>query len=195
MSVGFIGIGFMDAPANTKDKIKICSSPSEVAQLVDIIALSLPSEEITSNVLFGDNSISKGFQISKQQHGLVIDHGTFSTQFVKDCYSKSHANGFSYIDAPVSGGPDGAARGSLSIMIGGSNDDINKAKPILESYSNNIFHFGPVGSGMAAKLVNQALVSMHAAAASEAIYLSKRFGLNDTKLVAEMLRESWGQSR
>lgn len=80
-------------------------------------------------------------------------------------------------------------------MAGGDPELVNSCIPILQLFSSKIFHFGPVGAGMAAKLVNQALVGIHAQAASEALTLAKQFGIKDTQLLADMLKNSWGQSK
>lgn len=80
-------------------------------------------------------------------------------------------------------------------MSGGSLEDLSLSRPMLKLYSSNMYHFGDVGSGMAAKLVNQALVGIHAQAASESIYLAKKFGIQDISLLGEMLRQSWGHSK
>ena len=82
-----------------------------------------------------------------------------------------------YIDAPVSGGPKGAADGTLTVMMGGPDLVCEAVRPVLHTYASKILHFGPVGSGMAAKLVNQALVAMHAQAACEALHLAEKVGL------------------
>ena len=85
-----------------------------------------------------------------------------------------------YIDAPVSGGPKGADDGTLTVMMGGPEPICEYLRPVLHSYASKILHFGPVGSGMAAKLVNQALVAMHAQAACEALYLADKVPMHNT---------------
>ena len=99
------------------------------------------------------------------------------------------------MDAPVSGGPGGAAAGTLTIMIGGNAEIVTNCKPLLSLYAHNVFHFGETGTGMAAKLINQALVGVHAQAACEALLMAERFNIKGTNILLEMLQTSWGQSK
>ena len=95
-------------------------------------------------------------------------------------------------------GPQGARDGTLTVMIGGPADTVQSCTPVLECYSRKILRFGEVGSGMAAKLINQALVGVHALAASEAIYMAESFGIDSVENIStlkEMLHASWGQSK
>ncbi len=84
----------------------------------------------------------------------------------------------SWLDAPVSGGSEGAARGTLSTMVGGNEADLERARPNLSAYSTNITHLGPVGNGQLAKLVNQILVVGNQLAASEALLFAEAAGLD-----------------
>jgi len=96
-----------------------------------------------------------------------------------DKQAKQH--GIIYIDAPVSGGPKGAEDGTLTIMMGGPEQACDVVRPVLDLYASKILHFGSVGSGMAAKLVNQSLVAMHAQAACEALYLADKVDVSLTR--------------
>lgn len=127
---------------------------------------------------------------------IVLDHGTFSRAFVVNNHNRAKESGVIYLDAPVSGGPQGASLGTLTIMIGGDDHIVNNITPILQLYAKKIVHFGSIGNGMGAKLINQALVSIHAVAASEAIVLAETMGLGlQTPKLLDMLKESWGQSK
>lgn len=191
-----ISKSFIDeAVRESLGQISIASNPREAANEADIIALSLPNEKVTASVLFGDDGITSASNIAKGERKLVIEHGTYSRNFVLNCHARCKSAGFDYIDAPVSGGPGGAAQGSLTIMAGGDRAFFDRARPLLELYGTNLFHFGDVGAGMAAKLVNQALVAMHAAAAADAVLLAKQFGLEDLQSLQALLKSSWGQSK
>jgi len=143
------------------------------------------------------NSNSSSSSSSSSNKGkIVLDHGTFSRSFVLKNHHRANESGIIYIDAPVSGGPQGAALGTLTIMLGGDDDTISIITPILQLYSKKIVHFGAIGNGMGAKLINQALVSIHAQAASEAIVLAETMGLGlQTPKLLDMLKDSWGQSK
>lgn len=181
--------GNIEEPLNS---IEFCASPLDASSKANIVALSLPSEEITENVLFGKDGVAQSNNIEGK---IIMEHGTFSRDFVLYCASRMRKLGAKYVDCPVSGGPQGAHAGTLTFMIGGETKDVEICRPVLSLYGSNIFHFGDVGTGMAAKLVNQALVAMHAQAASEAVCLSSKFGIKDTELLQNMLRTSWGQSK
>lgn len=182
-----------------RPKLSLASSLDEVALNSDFIGLSLPSEMATEAVLFGPNGLIPSLD-SPHAHvttkrPIILDHGTFTRHFVIRSAQRAADAGISYLDAPVSGGPSGADQGSLTIMIGGSKADVEQSTAILKTYSANIFHFGDSGSGMAAKLINQALVGMHAQAACEALLLAEKFHLENTDVLLNMLKTSWGQSK
>jgi 3-hydroxyisobutyrate dehydrogenase len=179
----------------SSQRVKVAGSPKEAANSANMIALSLPSDKITEDVLFGEQGVTRANNLSDNKPKLIIEHGTFSRDFILNCHSRCQQAGFDYMDAPVSGGPGGAALGSLTIMAGGDTASIIRARPLLELYSSNIFHFGGVGRGMAAKLVNQALVVMHAAAAADALHLASQFELDDLGSLKALLASSWGQSK
>ena len=147
--------------------------------------------------MFGSNGITSiNMSNDNNKNKIVLDHGTFSRSFVLKNHHRAKENGIMYIDAPVSGGPQGAALGTLTIMLGGDDDTISIITPILKLYSKKIVHFGAIGNGMGAKLINQALVSIHAQAASEAIVLAETMGLGlETPKLLDMLKDSWGQSK
>lgn len=155
------------------------------------------SEASTEKVLFGPEGIaSTNATLNSNKRKIVLDHGTFSRSFILNNHHRAKASDIVYLDAPVSGGPQGASLGTLTIMIGGDDDVVSNVTPILQLYSKKIVHFGPIGNGMGAKLINQALVSIHAQAASEAIVLAETMGLGlQTPKLLDMLKDSWGQSR
>ena len=92
-----------------------------------------------------------------------------------------------YIDAPVTGGTEGAKAGNLSVLVGGDSQDLERARPLLEVIGSRITHFGPVGAGQEAKAVNQVLVAGSYAAVAEALQLAERLGL-DRHQVVEALK-------
>jgi 3-hydroxyisobutyrate dehydrogenase len=109
---------------------------------------------------------------------LVVDHSTVSASATRRLADAVAGVGASWIDAPVSGGSEGAANGTLSIMVGGDVADVERARPFMESFGTSIVHLGPVGAGQMAKQVNQVLVVGNALAVSEALLLAKAGGLD-----------------
>ncbi len=109
---------------------------------------------------------------------LVIDHSTISPAATVWFAEEVAARGGTWIDAPVSGGSEGAQRGMLSIMVGGAEDDVARARPFMEAFGTTITHVGPVGSGQRVKIVNQILVVVTQLAVSEALLFAQASGLD-----------------
>ncbi|MBK9978026.1 MAG: NAD(P)-dependent oxidoreductase [Gemmatimonadetes bacterium] len=125
---------------------------------------------------------------------LLIEHGTITPALARRVAERSAQRGVHFVDAPVSGGPEGAEQGTLAIMAGGSAVAFARARAVVHAYGRTIVHMGPPGAGTHAKLVNQLLTFVHGAAAAEAIALAQRVGL-DLEALAEVLRAGFGQSR
>ena len=113
---------------------------SEVTSTIDCVILSLPSPSIVKDTATKIKNAAGGNEFS------VIDLSTIDPQTAKDSYELLKTVGVSYIEAPVSGGPTGAESGTLSIMVGGAEDDYLKVLPLLEQIGKNIFYLGEVGS-------------------------------------------------
>jgi 3-hydroxyisobutyrate dehydrogenase len=109
---------------------------------------------------------------------LVIDMSTISPHATRALAEKLKAKGVEMLDAPVSGGSEGAAKGTLSIMIGGDAAQVERARPVFEAMGKAITHVGGHGDGQAVKLVNQILVVGHALAMSEALLFAQASGLD-----------------
>jgi 3-hydroxyisobutyrate dehydrogenase len=109
---------------------------------------------------------------------LIVDHSTISPAVTRRL--AEGLEGQSWLDAPVSGGSEGAQRGTLSTMVGGDSGDLERVRPYLAAYSTTITHVGPVGNGQLAKLVNQILVVGNQLAASEALLFAEVAGLDLT---------------
>jgi 3-hydroxyisobutyrate dehydrogenase len=109
---------------------------------------------------------------------LVVDHSTISPRATRALADAVAAKGAHWLDAPVSGGSEGAARGTLSIMVGGDPADLERARPYLEAYGTAVTHVGPTGAGQMAKLVNQILVVVTQQGVGEALLLAQAGGLD-----------------
>jgi 3-hydroxyisobutyrate dehydrogenase-like beta-hydroxyacid dehydrogenase len=101
--------------------------------------------------------------------------------------------GLCWLDAPVSGGTQRAAEGTLTTMVGADTADLERVRPVLQAVSRDIFHLGPVGSGSTAKMVNQLLVYCHLAAAVEAVTLCRKLGA-DVQAVYDVVCTAMGAS-
>jgi 3-hydroxyisobutyrate dehydrogenase len=114
---------------------------------------------------------------------VVVDHSTVAMQTAIDAQAALAAHGIGFLDAPVSGGVEGARNGKLSIMAGGEADVLERARPALEAYALRITHMGGPGSGQATKAVNQVLVAGIAQAVCEGLALGEKLGLSGENLV------------
>jgi 3-hydroxyisobutyrate dehydrogenase-like beta-hydroxyacid dehydrogenase len=165
------------------------SSPRDVAAKSEIILLSLPSNEAVSQVILGDEGIVKGFAPG----GVIADTSTIDPQLAREISSELQPRDIRFLDAPISGGPEGAQNATLTFMIGGTRKDLEACKDILEVLGRNIFYMGKSGAGQAAKLVNQILVASHTVAAADAIRFASAMNL-DIEVLQEVIKVSAGDS-
>jgi 3-hydroxyisobutyrate dehydrogenase len=114
---------------------------------------------------------------------IVVDHSTVSPETAKQAYALMHAAGGDFLDAPVSGGVEGAKNGKLSIMVGGDAAALERVRPVLETYGVRIGHMGPVGAGQSTKAVNQVLVAGIAQGVCEGLALGEALGLDPAVLL------------
>jgi len=200
--IGFIGLGIMGrgmthnllkagnavtvwnrTPARmdefTAAGAQTASSPAELAARCDVILICVSDTPDVEQVLFGENGVSAGIKSG----ALVIDHSTISPQKTVEMARRLNAQEVAYLDAPVSGGSEGAAKGTLSIMLGGAAADVERAMPVLQAYGKTITHVGAQGAGQMAKLVNQILVVINQLAASEALLFAQAGGLDLAKTI------------
>lgn len=125
---------------------------------------------------------------------IVLDMGTSDPARSKSHAARLAATGVGWVDAPVSGGPEGAATGSLAIMAGGTNDHFARVKPVLDALGGNVVHVGGPGAGHIAKIINQLIVGLAIEAVAEALVLAERSGL-DPGLVQQALRGGFADSK
>ncbi|HBY99126.1 MAG: NAD(P)-dependent oxidoreductase [Ardenticatenaceae bacterium] len=125
---------------------------------------------------------------------LVLDMGTSDPARSQVHASRLAEKGIGWVDAPVSGGPEGAASGTLAIMAGGRQDDFARVKPILDVLGGNVVHVGDAGMGHMVKVINQVIVGLTIEAVAEALTLAERMGL-DPRLVQQALKGGWADSK
>ena len=150
------------------------ASPAELASKCDIIMTCVSDTPDVRAVIMGDDGVIHGVK----EGALVIDHSTISPQVTREIAAKLNAKGVAMLDAPISGGSEGAARGTLAIMVGGDKDSFERAKPYLDAFGKTITHVGGQGAGQMVKLVNQILVVVNMLAVSEALLFAEAGGLD-----------------
>jgi len=159
--------------------VKAAASPAEVAAASDIVLMCVTSTQCVEEAVFGAGGISE----AARPGSILIDHSTSIVSETKAMAARLKEDcGMGWIDAPVSGGPEGAEAGSLAVMVGGDDDDVARAGPILEAVSSAYTVFGPVGAGQVAKMVNQILVLNNYAVLAEALSLAEAGGIDAKKI-------------
>jgi 3-hydroxyisobutyrate dehydrogenase-like beta-hydroxyacid dehydrogenase len=149
------------------------SSPAEAAAGADLLCICVSDGSAVEAVLFGPAGAIEGLRSGS----LVIDFSTIAPASSRQLAARLADHGVAYLDAPVTGGTEGAAAGTLSVLVGAARHDLKRARPVLEVVGQRISHFGPVGAGQQAKAVNQVLVAGSYGAVAEAMALGSRLGL------------------
>lgn len=150
------------------------ASPKEVADHCDITLICVSDTPDVQAVVYGDEGVLAGLREGK----LVIDHSTISPHATMEMAKDVNAVGAHWLDAPISGGNEGAENGTLSIMVGGDAAQYARATPVLEAMGKTITHVGDQGAGQMVKLVNQILVVVTGMAVSEALLFAEAGGLD-----------------
>ena len=160
-----------------------CESPAETADKVSVLLLCVSDDRAVNEVLFG-----QGGAVERLQPGsIVIDCSTISPKGAQQAAAQLERIGVHYLDAPVTGGTEGARAGTLTVLVGGDATALAKVRPLLEVIGGSVHHIGPVGRGQQAKAVNQVLVAGSYAAVAEAVALGQRLEL-PMKQVIEALK-------
>ena len=150
-----------------------CSSPAEASNGVDVLLLCVSDDTAVEEVLFG----VEGAASQLSAGSVVLDFSTISPATAQHCAELLAHQNVHYLDAPVTGGTEGAKRGSLTVLVGGVSEPFERVRSILEVIGSSIHHFGGVGRGQEVKAVNQVLVAGSYAAVAEAVALGQRLDL------------------
>jgi len=208
--IGFIGLGLMGKPmarnlhkagaqviAHNRSQAAVdelagegmtpASSPTEVMGQAKTVILMLPDTGAVETIL-------EAIIPAVTPGDLIIDMGTTEATLTRTMAARIEAAGGAYVDAPVSGGTIGAENATLSIMAGGSNNAVERARPILEAMGSRVVHVGTVGAGQVAKAANQVIVGLTISAVSEALKLAERAGADPAR-VREALKGGFADSR
>lgn len=212
LRVGFIGLGAMGLPmarnilkagfplnvwarrSHSADPIRAegaswADSPAALAEVSDVIILMVTNSPDVEGLVAGADGI-----LHRAHQGLVIvDMSTISPTVSRAMAALCEEHETFFLDAPVSGGTQGAQAGTLSIMVGGDPGAFERARPVLEAMGRKIFHVGPSGAGEVIKLANNILVGSIAAATAEALVLGVKAGA-DLGMMAEVIGVSTGAS-
>jgi len=155
------------------------ASPMEAAEGVDIVITCVSDTPDVEAVVLGENGIIQ----SARAGAIVVDMSTISPSVTRRIAAALAKKGISMLDAPVSGGSEGAQKGTLSIMVGGEARDVQKAMPVLSAMGKNITHVGPTGAGQMTKAINQVVAAGVYLAVAEGITLGLKAGLDMDKVV------------
>ncbi|GLB60531.1 NAD(P)-dependent oxidoreductase [Cytobacillus sp. NCCP-133] len=165
-------------------------SISSLARDCDVICTCLSMPKDVLDVYTGSGGV-----IGNARPGAIcIDLTSVGADTSKKVFEAAAEKDISYLDSPVSGGPEGAENGTLTIMAGGEKGAFEKVEPILTVLGKTIEYLGSPGSGSIAKLINQYLVAVHSLAASEAMVAGAAYGLESEQLFS-ILKASYGDSR
>lgn len=168
----------------------VAATPRELAAATDVVVCCLSDTPDVEAVLFGADGIAAGARAGS----LVVDCSTISPSATRDFAEQLAGQGVAFIDAPVSGGSEGAQKGTLTIMVGGEAAAVERAQPILAAMGSTITHMGPAGSGQATKAVNQVIISGTYLGVAEGLVLALQAGLDVEKVVAALsggAAQSW----
>ncbi|WP_430392066.1 NAD(P)-dependent oxidoreductase [Dyella sp. 20L07] len=151
-------------------------SLADIAAQCDVIALCVTADaDVLGTVDALVPHLKKG--------AIVVDHSTVAPDTAKQAAARLSAVGAFFLDAPVSGGVEGAKNGKLSVMVGGDAEVLERARPVLEAYALRVTHLGDVGAGQATKAVNQVLVAGIAQGVCEGLALAEALGLDPERLL------------
>jgi 3-hydroxyisobutyrate dehydrogenase len=200
--IGFIGLGIMGKPM-AKNLIKagypltvynrtrsradelaalgaqVADSPRAAAERTDIVITIVTDSPDVRSVILGERGVIEGVRPGS----TVIDMSTISPQVTREIAEALEARQVQMLDAPVSGGEKGAIEGTLSIMVGGDAEVLERARPVLAAMGKTITHIGPNGMGQVCKLANQIAVGLHNLSISEALIFAMRAGADPARVL------------
>ena len=191
VKAGFDVIGF-DLIEEAKKKaerngIQIAEDAVSASENVDALISMLPASEQVESLYLGEDGL-----LSKlDKTVLIIDCSTIAPDSAIKVANQAKDLGLSMVDAPVSGGVVGAQESTLTFIVGGAENNVERARPLLEKMGSNIFHAGSNGAGQVAKVCNNMLLAIHMCGTAEAIALGVKNGL-DAGVLSEIMRKSSG---
>ena len=209
-SVGVVGLGVMGhaiatrlthqlgalvvsdlRPESATDLVEagatFCDTAADAAAHSDVIVLSLNTAPIVEQVVFGTGGVLAGWAAGRSGHdGLIIDMSSIAPDRTREFASRVAEHGVSWVDAPLSGGAPGALAGHLSLMVGGDDPAVARAKIVLEHVAGRVTHVGDNGAGQFVKLINQVLVGIGFSGLAEVASMTRAAGVNPEAVLASL---------
>jgi len=164
-------------------------TPGDAARDAEIVFSCVGNDDDVREVLLG----SDGVLTATSSGSIIVDHTTASATIAREVAALAEEKSVGFLDAPVSGGQAGAENGQLTVMVGASTDDFERAAPIIDCYAKAITHIGPVGAGQLAKMVNQICIAGIVQGLAEGLHFAKKAGL-DPAIVIESISKGAAQS-
>lgn len=172
---GYPIVGFdASEAARSRWDLPCTGSAAELVQTRDVVLLSLPNSAIIERVIYGTDGILQHVHPGQ----VIVDLSTASPQSTERIYDSLAAVGVAFVDGGLTGGVDSATTGTMTIMVGGDDEAIDAARPVLESFGSAIYRMGPSGAGHLAKVFTNFLNGIALAATSEVMVAAKKGGLD-----------------
>ncbi len=211
MKIGFIGLGVMGAPmarhlraaghdlavwarrpesaaALVAEGVSLCATPADLAVRSEVVISVVTASADVDALAFGADGLAAGFAPA----AVHIDMSTIAPAMARSLAQRYAARGIGFVDAPVSGGAQGARDASLAIMVGAAVDTLERVRPLLETMGKRIVHVGPPGAGQVAKACNQMIMVAAIQACAEALRLANAHGLDLAALRNALMAGSAG---
>jgi 3-hydroxyisobutyrate dehydrogenase len=211
--VGFVGLGTMGAamaanliraghqltvwnrtPGRAADLVAAgaaeAADPASVAAAAEVVVVCVSDTADVEAVVLGPGGVAQGAAAGT----LVIDCSTIAPAGARHVADRLAERGVGFVDAPVTGGSEGARNATLAILVGGGADDVARARPVLEAMGHTVTHLGPVGAGQAAKAVNQVILAGAYLGVAEGLVLAIKAGLDPSDVVEALsggAAQSW----
>ena len=170
--------------------VSMAATPAEAVSAVDIVVICVSDTPDVEAVLFGTD----GVVAAARAGTLIIDCSTIAPSGSWDFAARLKEHGLAMVDAPVSGGSEGARNATLTIFVGGDAEDVERARPVLSAMGRTITHVGPIGAGQAVKAVNQVILAGTYLGVAEGIVLAIKAGLDVSQVVGALgggAAQSW----
>jgi 3-hydroxyisobutyrate dehydrogenase len=158
------------------------ATPQAVAEASDIVVMCVSDTPDVEAVLFGEHGVAAGARPGT----LIIDCSTIAPTETRLFAQRLGQSDVALVDAPVSGGSEGALKGTLTIMVGGTDEAVDRARPVLEAMGSSITHMGPSGAGQATKAVNQVILAGAYLGVAEGMVLAIKSGLDAEKVASAL---------
>ncbi|MFT4108551.1 NAD(P)-dependent oxidoreductase [Propionicimonas sp.] len=162
---------------------RVARTPAEAATDADAVLVMVGDDDASRTVWLGEDGVLAG---RPRPGALAVECSTLSHAWVKELAAAARAAGLRYADAPVTGLPAAAAAGRLTLLVGADPDDLAAARPLFDAIADQVFHFGPVGSGTAYKLIVNLIGAVQIAGAAEGLAMAERAGLDLDQVVAAL---------